>query len=141
MDEHESTGLQTRVPDDGIIAWTHLIYGLHAFSVAIGILTSVTIVGAFVFGWPSIIAVILNYVKRDDARGTFVESHFSWQIRTFWFALAWTVVSWLLIVTLIGIPLAWILILAVSIWIAYRVIRGWVALGARQPMPLPDAKL
>jgi uncharacterized membrane protein len=138
MDHQESTALQTRVPDDGIIAWTHLIYGLHAFSVAIGILTSVTIIGAFVFGWPSIIAVILNYVKRDDARGTFVESHFSWQIRTFWFALAWTVVSWLLIITLIGIPLAWIMILAVSIWIAYRVIRGWVALGARRPMPVPD---
>lgn len=100
-----------------------------------GIISSVTVVGAFVFGWPSIIAVIINYVKRGEAAGTFLESHFSWQIRTFWFALAWTVVSWLLIFTLVGIPLAWALILAVSIWIAYRVIRGWLALSAGKPMP------
>jgi len=100
-----------------------------------GIISSVTVVGAFVFGWPSIIAVIINYVKRGEAAGTFLESHFSWQIRTFWFALAWTVVSWLLIFTLVGIPLAWALILAVSIWIAYRVIRGWLALSDGKPMP------
>jgi uncharacterized membrane protein len=124
-------------PGDGIIAWTHLIYALHAFSVITGIVTSVTIIGAFVFGWPSIIAVILNYVKRDDARGSFVDSHFSWQIRTFWYALAWTALAWLLIITIIGIPFAWILIMGISVWIAYRVIRGWVALGARKPMPTP----
>ncbi len=119
----------------GLVTWTHVIYGLHAFSVLTGILTSVTVVGAFVFGWPSIIAVILNYVKRREVAGTFLESHFAWQIRTFWFALAWTVVSWILILTLIGIPIAWLLILGVSVWIAYRVIRGWLALGERKPMP------
>ena len=119
----------------GLVAWTHVIYGLHAFSVLTGIISSVTVAGAFVFGWPSIVAVIINYVKRGEAAGTFLESHFSWQIRTFWFALAWTVVSWLLIFTLVGIPLAWALILAVSIWIAYRVIRGWLALSDGKPMP------
>ena len=94
-----------------------------------------TVIGAFVFGWPSIIAVIINYVKRGEAAGTFLESHFAWQIRTFWFALAWTVVSWVLMLTLVGIPLAWVLILAVSIWIAYRVIRGWLALADSKAMP------
>jgi uncharacterized membrane protein len=126
---------EVRHADRALVAWTHVIYGLHAFSVLTGIIGSVTVVGAFVFGWPSIIAVIINYVKRGGAAGTFLESHFSWQIRTFWFALAWTVVSWLLILTLIGIPLAWALILAVTIWIAYRVIRGWLALFDGKPMP------
>ncbi len=118
----------------GLVAWTHVVYGLHAFSVLTGILTSVTVVGAFVFGWPSIIAVILNYVKRGEAAGTFLESHFAWQIRTFWFALAWTVASWVLILTVIGSPFAGLLILAVSVWIAYRVIRGWLALSEGKPM-------
>jgi uncharacterized membrane protein len=45
------------------------------------------VLGSFLFGWPSIIAVIINYVKRSEARGTWLESHFDWQIRTFWFAL------------------------------------------------------
>jgi uncharacterized membrane protein len=121
--------------DSGLVAWTHVIYGLHAFSVLTGIITSVTVVGAFVFGWPSIIGVIINYVKRGEAAGTFLASHFAWQIRTFWFAFVWTAVSWLLILTLVGIPLAWLLILGVSIWIAYRVIRGWLALAGGKPMP------
>jgi len=119
----------------GLVAWAHVIYGLHALSVLTGIITSVTVVGAFVFGWPSIIAVIINYVKRGEVAGTFLESHFAWQIRTFWFALAWTVVSWVLILTLVGIPLAWALILGVSVWIAYRVIRGWLALAEGKAMP------
>jgi uncharacterized membrane protein len=123
-------------PDSGLVAWTHLIYGLHAVSVLTGILTSVTVVGAFVFGWPSIIAVILNYIKRGDARGTYLESHFSWQIRTFWYALAWTVLSWLLIITIIGIPFAWLLLLGVSVWVAYRVLRGWLALRDGKPLVL-----
>jgi uncharacterized membrane protein len=136
MTETSDTVIATRVPDSGLVAWAHVIYGLHAFSVLTGILTSVTVVGAFVFGWPSIIAVILNYVKRGEAAGTFLESHFSWQIRTFWYALAWTVLSWVLIFTIIGIPLAWIMILAVSIWVAYRVIRGWLALKEGKTLPL-----
>ena len=136
MTDAPETVIATRVPDSGLVASAHVIYGLHAFSVLTGILTSVTVVGAFVFGWPSIIAVILNYVKRSEAAGTFLESHFSWQIRTFWYALAWTVLSWVLIFTIIGIPLAWVMILAVSIWVAYRVIRGWLALKEGKTLPL-----
>ena len=63
-----------------LVNWTHLIYGLHAFSLLTGILGAATVVGAFLTGWPSIIAVILNYVKRSDVRGTWLESHFRWQI-------------------------------------------------------------
>ena len=64
------------------------------------------IVTAFLTGWPSIIAVILNYVKRDEVRGTWLDSHFSWQIRTFWFALLWLVIVAVLFATVIGIPFA-----------------------------------
>ncbi|MFN9480986.1 MAG: DUF4870 family protein, partial [Betaproteobacteria bacterium] len=69
-----------------------LVYALHALSLVIGAFGAATVIGSFVFGWPSIIAVIVNYVKRSDARGTWLESHFSWQIRTFWYALLWTIV-------------------------------------------------
>jgi hypothetical protein len=65
-----------------LVNWTALIYALHAFSLLTGIIGTATVIGAFLTGWPSIIAVILNYVKRSDARGTWLESHFRWQIRT-----------------------------------------------------------
>ena len=74
-------------PAPALVTVTHLVYALHALSLLIGVTTAATIVGAFVFGVPSIIAVVINYLKRDEARGTFIESHFRWQIRTFWFAL------------------------------------------------------
>jgi uncharacterized membrane protein len=72
--------------------------------------------------------------RRSATRGTFLESHFRWQIRTFWYALLWAVVCGLLMITIIGIPFALIGLAALGIWIAYRVIRGWVALKDRRPM-------
>jgi uncharacterized membrane protein len=114
---------------DGPRAWCHVIYGLHALAVVVGVTGASTVAGAFVFGVPSLLAVILNYVKRGEVRGTWLDSHFRWQIRTFWFTLLWLVVYGVLIVTLIGIPLAWVLILFLGLWVAYRVIRGWLALG------------
>ncbi|HNH93233.1 hypothetical protein [Accumulibacter sp.] len=114
---------------DGPRAWCHVIYGLHALAVIVGVTGAATAAGAFVFGVPSLLAVILNYVKRSEVRGTWLDSHFRWQIRTFWFTLLWLVVYGFLIVTLIGIPLAWVLILFLGLWVSYRVIRGWLALG------------
>ena len=78
-------------PRPSLIRLTHVIYGLHAFSLLTGIVGAATVVGAFLTGWPSIIAVILNYVKRSEVRGTWLQSHFRWQIRTFWFGLLWVV--------------------------------------------------
>jgi uncharacterized membrane protein len=98
----------------------------------IGITTAATIIGAFVFGVPSIIAVIINYVKRGEARGTYLESHFRWQIRTFWFALLWCVIGGILFITLVGIPLA--IGVAAGVWTIYRIARGWLALRDRKPM-------
>jgi uncharacterized membrane protein len=108
---------------------THVIYALHSLSVLIGITTVATIVGAFVFGWPSIVAVILNYAKRDEARGSYLESHFRWQIRTFWFGLLWCAVGALLALTLVGIPLALGVFAGAGLWVIYRIARGWLALG------------
>ncbi len=121
-------------PDQSLVTITHVIYGLHALSVLIGLTSAATIVGAFVFGLPSILAVILNYAKRREARGTMLESHFRWQIRTFWYAFLWSVVGALCFVTVIGIPLAVAIFVGAGLWAAYRVIRGWLALNDRRPM-------
>jgi uncharacterized membrane protein len=127
---------QTVVPRESMVRLTHLIYGLHAFSAAMGILTSAFIVTAFVTGWPSIIAVIINYVKRSDARGTYLDSHFSWQIRTFWWALLWLLVVVLMVVTVVLFPVAWLLGVGIGIWVLYRIIRGWITLSNTKPMPV-----
>ena len=114
---------------------TQLIYVLHGLSLLIGIVGTATIIGAFLFGWPSIIAVIINYVKRSEVRATWLDSHFSWQLRTFWFALLWLVVGAVLFATVVGIPVAVVVWIGTGIWVLYRLIRGWLALGSRQPVP------
>ena len=113
--------------------WTQAIYALHAFSLLTGILGAATVVGAFLTGWPSIIAVILNYVKRGEVRGTWLESHFRWQIRTFWYGLLWVGLCVLFVVlTLgIGILIAWLPLAIVGLWFVYRIVRGWLALSGR----------
>jgi uncharacterized membrane protein len=124
--------------DEALITYTHVIYALHALAVLIGVTTAATIVGSFVGGIPSIVAVIMNYARRSETRGTFLESHFRWQIRTFWFALLWVLVIWAvtlpLFVVLVGIPLFFGGFVALAIWIIYRVARGWLALRDRRQM-------
>lgn len=126
-------------PDPSLVTLTHLTYALHALGLAIGAFGASTVIGAFVFGWPSIIAVIVNYVKRGDARGTWLESHFRWQIRTFWFALLWTlvvfVVGAVLTIVLIGFAIWVIGLFVLGLWAIYRIARGWLRLRDRQPMP------
>jgi uncharacterized membrane protein len=125
-------------PDASLISYTHVIYALHSLSVLIGLTSAVTIVGSFIFGLPSIVAVIMNYARQADARGTFLESHFSWQIRTFWFALLWVLVIlalslplMLVAIGLLTLPAGYVLL---GIWVIYRIIRGWLALGDRRPV-------
>ena len=119
-----------------LVTWTQAIYALHAFSLLTGILGAATVVGAFLTGWPSIIAVILNYIKQSEARGTWLESHFRWQIRTFWFGLLWISLCWLFIIATLGlgILIAWIPMAAVALWFIYRILRGWIALRDHRPM-------
>jgi uncharacterized membrane protein len=123
-----------------LVRTTHIVYALHALGLVIGAFGAASVLGSFLFGWPSIIAVIINYVKRSEVRGTWLESHFSWQIRTFWFALLWAV-----IVALVSIPLAvvligigtWVLGMGLlGLWAIYRIARGWLRLNAHQSMPV-----
>jgi uncharacterized membrane protein len=85
---------------------------------------------SFLVGVTAIAAIILGYIKREDARGTWVESHYRWQIRTFWIALVGTVVFWILSLVLIGIPF----LIALYIWAIYRVVKGWLRLYERRPV-------
>ena len=112
-----------------LVQLTHIIYALHAIAVLVGVTSASTVAGGFVFGLPSLVAVFINYLKRSDVNGTWLESHFRWQIRTFWFTFLWLIVYGLLIITIIGIPIAWIMIALLGLWVGYRVIRGWVALA------------
>jgi uncharacterized membrane protein len=122
-------------PLSGLRAWTHVIYALHAWTVLTGLATAMFIVAAFLFGWPSLVAVLLNYVKRSEAAGTMLESHFRWQIRTFWIAAAWVLLGAILWLTLLLIPLAILLWVGTGIWVVYRVARGWIALADGRPVP------
>ena len=125
-------------PTDGMMTLTHVLYGMHAFSALMGLLGAAFVVTAFLSGWPSIIAVIINYVKRGDARGTWLDSHFGWQLRTFWYAVLWVVIAGLMILTVIGVVVAYPLLILVGLWVLYRIIRGWMALLDRKAMPVPD---
>jgi uncharacterized membrane protein len=139
MDKAEaqpSTADLTTLRADSLLGWTQAIYGLHAFSLLTGILGAATVVGAFLTGWPSIIAVILNYVKRSEVRGTWLESHFRWQIRTFWFGLLWvSLCVFFIVITLgVGLLVAWLPFILIGCWFVYRIARGWLALRDRRPM-------
>ena len=128
--------MNTNAPAGTLFNWTQAIYALHAFSLLAGIFGAATIFGAFLTGWPSIIAVIFNYVKRSDVRGTWLESHFRWQIRTFWFGLLWVTLCLVFVVLTLGIGIfiAWLPLLIVSVWFVYRIARGWIRLRDGRPM-------
>lgn len=125
--------------DPRLVSYTHLMYGLHAASILIGIASTALIVTAFLFGLPSIIAVIMNYVRRAIVRGTWLESHFRWQLRTFWIAVAAFLAATLLFgpfaIILIGIPPLLLSYFLIGIWVTYRTARGWLALKDGRIMP------
>jgi uncharacterized membrane protein len=125
-----------RDPDPSLVTISHLTYALHALGLALGAFGAATVVGSFVFGWPSILAVIINYVKRSDARGTWLESHFAWQIRTFWLAVVWTcavaITGALLAIVLVGFAIWAVGFFVLGVWAIYRIAKGWMRLQARQ---------
>src|SRR5690606_9960412 len=116
-----SQDLQPRGPGpatdlDTLRLITHAVYGLHAFALVTALLGTATILGSFLGTLPSIGAVILNYYKRASARGTWLESHFRWQIRTFWFAALWFIVGWVLIFTVIGFFAGLAVLVVAGLW-------------------------
>ena len=122
-------------PQVNLVLLTNIIYALHALSVIMGLIGSAFVITTFLTGWPSIIAIIINYTKRNDVRGTYLDSHFNWQIRTFWFAFLWLIFAVILFITVLGIVLSYIITIGAGIWIAYRIIRGWLVLNEGRPMP------
>jgi uncharacterized membrane protein len=96
----------------------------------LAILTYALYAASFLVGITCIFAIVVNYIKKDDVVGTFVESHFRWQIRTFWFGLLWGVIGIVLLVVLVG----WLVIVANSIWVIYRLVKGFIRLNDNLPM-------
>ena len=86
----------------------------------------------FFIGITWIVAIVINYVKKDDVRGTWLESHFRWQIRTFWWGLLWGVVGGILLLVLVG----YFVLLATAVWIIYRIAKGWLNLAEGKPVPV-----
>jgi uncharacterized membrane protein len=126
-------------PSESLVTTAHVVYALHTLGLVIGAFGTASVLGMFLFGWPSIIAVIINYVKRSEVRGTWLDSHFSWQIRTFWWALLWAVVigtvGLVFAIVVIGLAIWIIGFFLLGIWAIYRIARGWLRLKDRQPMP------
>jgi uncharacterized membrane protein len=97
---------------------TTVIYALYALSLFNGI--------------TAIVAIVLNYIKREDAQGTWLESHFTWQIRTFWWSVLWCVLGAITWIILIG----WVILAVAFVWFIYRIAKGWLNLNDGKPMPL-----
>ena len=128
------TDQEAAAPPRSAVDVANIVYALHAFAIVVGIVGSATVIGSFVGSVPSIVAVVLNYVKRADARGTWLFSHYRWQIRTFWYALLWLVLATLMIVSLVGIPFGIGALVGLTIWLVYRIARGWMCLRDRKAM-------
>ena len=138
MASDEITIETSRLVEPSLITYTHVIYGLHALAALIGLTNAATVVGNFVFGIPSIVAVIMNYARRSAVRGTFLDSHFRWQIRTFWYGMLLALIVWAislpLMIVLIGLATLPLGLALVGLWLIYRVVRGWMALRDRRAM-------
>jgi len=124
-------GAAATAPTSGAL----LAYALMGAAGAVGIVSSGMHFIAPLFGLLGIIGVIICYAKRDEAAGTYVASHLRWMIRTFWFSILWSALGWILVLTIVGIIIAIPLWLAVSLWILYRVLRGYLLFKDGKPVP------
>ena len=122
------------VPSQSLISTTLIIYLLFGVA-AVASLVSAGLLSTPLLVLIGLIGLILAYVKRGDAAGTWLQSHYRWVIRTFWFSVLWNVVGWLAVVTLIGIPIAIAIWVATTIWVLYRLIRGYVLFKDSKPVP------
>lgn len=108
--------ITTTASEESAKTLTTVIYALYAASYFVGV--------------TAIVAIVMNYVKRDDVVGTFLESHFRWQIRTFWFGMLWGALGAITMMFIIG----WFVLIANGIWIIYRIVKGWLRLNDCKPM-------
>ncbi len=107
-----------------LLWWLYLMHGASLF---------------LSLGMFSFIPLIFNYLKRDETNGTWLRTHHSWQIRSFWWYLFWVAVGWTFFITVIGIPLAIMIFAGAFIWKAYRLIKGFLDLDDGKAMPMPEA--
>ncbi|HEX8030144.1 MAG TPA: hypothetical protein VF491_16840 [Vicinamibacterales bacterium] len=125
-----------RDSETSLVSTLHLTYALHAIGLVAGALAASTFVGSLLFGWPSLIAVVIDYVKRNNATGTWMRTHFQWQIRTFWYgmvaAAAIGALGAMMSIVLVGVPVWSIGFFALGLWTGYRIVTGWMRLSARQ---------
>lgn len=121
--------------------YTQWMYALYALSVLLALAGSYSIALRFAFGLPSLVAVIMNYARRAEVRGSWLETHFRWQLHTFWYTWLWIIVASIvsvpLLIVVIGLVIEIVSLAAIGVWVCYRVIRGWLALREARPMPLP----
>jgi uncharacterized membrane protein len=121
------------------VSATLVVYVLFAIAAVVGLVGHGMLVGAPLLTLLGIVAVIIAYVKRGDARGTWTESHLTWLIRTFWWSFLWNCIGWLVLVTLgiilIGFPLAIGIWIATTIWVIYRLVRGYLLFKDSKPIP------
>jgi uncharacterized membrane protein len=110
----------------------YLLFGLAAIG---GIVGHGMLVGAPLLTIIGVIAVIVAYITRSNAEGTWTASHLSWLIGTFWWSFLWNCLGWVLAVTLIGLPVALAIWVATTIWVIYRVIRGYLYFHDSKPIP------
>jgi uncharacterized membrane protein len=96
---------------------TQIIYGLYAAAI-LGIPTN-------------IVGIIMNYIKREDVAGTLYESHFRWQMRTFWFSFLWGIVG---VILIFAVGLGFLVLVGLFIWYVYRIVKGWLRLSEGKPM-------
>ena len=113
--------MSTSEPDKSVSdkSLTSLIYLFYALSLVLGV--------------TALVAIVMNYVKRDDVRGTWLESHFRWQIRTFWFSLLWGLLGAITFLLIVG----WFILIADLLWFIYRIVKGWIRLNDGKPMYAP----
>jgi len=125
----------------GLVEYTHVIYALFALSVLAALAGLHAVALRFAFGLPSIIAVIMCYARRAEVRGTWLESHFRWQIHTFWYCWLWiivaSIVSTPLLIVVVGFVTEILALAIIGIWVIYRVVRGWLALRDARALPVP----
>lgn len=87
-------------------------------------------VASFFVGITFLLALIINYVKRPDVTGSYLESHFTWQIRTFWYGLLWGILGFISLILAVG----YLILIANMVWVLYRIIKGWLKLNEGEPV-------
>lgn len=127
------------VPGQSLITTTLVVYLLFGIAAVVALLSHGFPLAAPLFGVVGIVAIIVAYVKRSDAAGTWLSSHYRWLIRTFWFSALWGVIGWIifwvLLIIVVGVFIAYAIWLATTIWVLYRLIRGYLLFKDSRPVP------